>query len=140
MQAVRPYPAYVVIVASVFFVLAVVVAGVGLAGLTGQLPRNRWAGIRTAETLRDDAAFELANKVAAPTMLASAGVLAIGGVAAFAFSGVIAIVAVVVAAFAALVIAGIGGSIATRAVAATAAVGGCGDACGSCSLKDACEK
>ncbi len=63
------YPGRVLIVAVLLFVLALVVGAVGVAALTGKLPRNRWAGVRTPDALRDDEAFALANKVAAPSML-----------------------------------------------------------------------
>ncbi|MBJ8347672.1 SdpI family protein [Antrihabitans sp. YC2-6] len=127
------------VVASLFVVLAVVAAVVGVAGLAGRLPRNRWVGIRTEDTLRDDAAFALANKVAAPTTIGAGLILFIGGIAALTFSTVAGIVAVVVTGVAAIAIAGIGGSIATRAAAVKEPAGGCGQACGGCSLKDACE-
>jgi uncharacterized membrane protein len=54
------------------------VATVGLLGLTGRLPRNRFAGVRTSATLRDEESFRLANRVAGlPTGVAGAvGMLA----------------------------------------------------------------
>ncbi|GAA4421339.1 SdpI family protein [Actinokineospora soli] len=50
---------------------------VGFLGFTGRLPRNRYAGVRTAATLRSDEAFRVGNKVAGlPTVAAGAiGVL-----------------------------------------------------------------
>ncbi|MGB8961382.1 MAG: SdpI family protein, partial [Pseudonocardiaceae bacterium] len=42
---------------------------VGLLGWQRRLPRNRFAGIRTPATLRTDAAFSAANRVAAPPVL-----------------------------------------------------------------------
>ena len=77
----RAYPVWVIVVAVVLFVLAVAVGGVAVAGLIGKLPRNRWAGVRTEDSLRSEESFALANKVAGPTMLAAAGMLVIGGVA-----------------------------------------------------------
>lgn len=126
------------IVAVVLFVLALAVAAVGVAGLVGKLPRNRWAGIRTAEAMRDDDAFRLANKVAAPTMIAAGLLIAIGGAAVLALDGAFAVVALVVAVIAALFTAGAGASLATKAAAAVPETGGCGHACTSCSLRDAC--
>lgn len=131
-----PYPARVLIVAVVLIALAVVVAGVGAAGLTGRLPRNRWVGIRTAESVRDDDAFQLANRVAGPTMLAGAALLVIAGFAALTLDGVFAIAAVVVAVAAAMITAGVGGSLGSRAAAALEPAGGCGHACTSCSRPD----
>lgn len=136
-----PYPGRVVIVSVVLFVLAVVVGTVAVASLLGRLPRNRFAGVRTAEAMRDDESFVLANRVAGPTTAASALVLAIGGTAALALSGVLAMVAVAVSVVAAALISAAGGSIGARAAAATAPAEeqGCGQSCISCSLKDACQ-
>lgn len=130
------------IVSIVMFVLALVVGIVAVASLAGRLPRNRFAGVRTAEAMRDDETFVLANRVAGPTTAAAALVLAIGGFGGLALGGVIGIAAVVVALAAAMFIAAAGGSIGARAAAAApvpAAEDGCGHACTSCSLKDACQ-
>ncbi|AHD22100.1 MULTISPECIES: SdpI family protein [Rhodococcus] len=129
------------IVAVLLFVLALVVGAVGVAALTGKLPRNRWAGVRTPDALRDDEAFALANKVAAPSMLGSAVLLALGGVASLTLPTVAGIIAVVVTVVAALITAGAGGSVAARVAAATKPeeTSGCGTSCGACSLRGACE-
>ncbi|AOD21272.1 SdpI family protein [Rhodococcus pyridinivorans] len=129
------------IVAVLLFVLALVVGAVGVAALTGKLPRNRWAGVRTPDALRDDEAFALANKVAAPSMLGSAVLLALGGVASLTLPTVAGIIAVVVTVVAALITAGAGGSVAARVAAATKPeeTAGCGTSCGACSLRGACE-
>lgn len=63
--------------------LAPLVAGlsllvVGLLGFTERLPRNRYAGVRTASTLRDDDAFRVGNKVAG-LPIAVAGVVGVLG-------------------------------------------------------------
>lgn len=137
-----PYPGQVVIVSVVLFVLALVVGAVAALSLLGRLPRNRFAGVRSPEAMRDDETFVLANRVAGPTTAASALVLAIGGVAALALNGIAAVVGVVVALAAALFIAAAGGSIGARAAAAVPApaeADGCGQSCISCSLKDACQ-
>ncbi|WP_241383580.1 SdpI family protein [Rhodococcus sp. CH91] len=129
------------IVAVLLFVLALVVGAVGVAALTGKLPRNRWAGVRTPESLRDDTTFALVNKVAAPSMLGAAVLLAVGGVASLTLPTVAGIIAVVVTVVAALVTAGAGGSVAARVAAATKTeeTAGCGTSCGACSLRGACE-
>ncbi|MBS9374588.1 SdpI family protein [Rhodococcus sp. B50] len=129
------------IVAVLLFVLALVVGAVGVAALTGKLPRNRWAGVRTPESLRDDDAFALANKVAAPSMLGSAVLLAVGAVASLTLPTVAGIIAVIVTVVAALLTAGAGGSVAARVAAATKPeeTAGCGTSCGACSLRGACE-
>ncbi|MEE2035071.1 SdpI family protein, partial [Rhodococcus chondri] len=119
---------------------ALVVGAVGVAALTGRLGRNRWAGVRTAESLRDDTTFTLANKVAAPSMLGAAALLALGGIAALTLPTVAGVIALAVTVVAALVTAGAGGSIGARVAAATKpAEDGCGTSCGACSLRGACE-
>ncbi|MGH3811731.1 MAG: SdpI family protein [Pseudonocardiaceae bacterium] len=60
---------------------------VGLLGWRRRLPRNRFAGIRTPATLRSEAAFVAANRVAAPPVLAAGAVSAAGGVLAFGTGG-----------------------------------------------------
>lgn len=124
----------------VLFVLAVAVSGVAVAGLAERLPRNRWAGVRTPETMRDDQTFALANKVAGPTLLAAAGLLVIGGIAGI-LGGVFGIGAVLVSVVAAALTAATGGSLGARAAASVPAAdtGGCGSSCGACTLKGACQ-
>lgn len=131
----------VLIVSVVLLVLAVVLGGVAVAGLTERLPRNRWAGVRTPETLRDDETFALANKVAAPTMLAAAALLVIGSIAGTLLDGPLAFVAVGFSVVAAIVTVALGGVLGARTAAAMPAPesGGCGSSCGACSLKDACQ-
>jgi uncharacterized membrane protein len=55
-----------------------IIAAVGLLGLLERLPPNRFFGVRTAATLRDDGTFRLANRVAGlPTLVGGlAGVVA----------------------------------------------------------------
>lgn len=135
------YPGRVLIVAVLLFVLALVVGAVGVAALTGKLPRNRWAGVRTTESLRDDDTFAMANKVAAPSILGAAVLLVAGGVAVLTLPTAAAVIAIVVTVGAALITAGAGGSIAARVAAAAkpADDAGCGTSCGACSLRGACE-
>jgi uncharacterized membrane protein HdeD (DUF308 family) len=131
----------VLIVALLLFLLALVVGAVGVAALAGKLPRNRWAGVRTPDSLRDDTTFALANKVAAPSMLGAAVLLAVGGIACLTLPTVAAIIAIVVTVGAALVTAGAGGAVGARVAAATKPTEseGCGSSCGACSLRGACE-
>jgi uncharacterized membrane protein len=130
----------VIVVSILLFVLALVVGLVAAASLAGKLPRNRWAGVRTTESMRDDETFVMANRVAGPTNAAAALLLFIGGAAAVLLTGAFAVVAVVACLIAAFVTAGVGGSIGARAaaVAPVPETGGCGHSCISCSLKDAC--
>lgn len=132
--------ATVIVVSILMFVLAIVVGSVAAASVAGKLPRNRWAGVRTPESMRDDDTFVMANKVAGPTNAAAALLLLIGGAAAVMLTGAFAIVAVIACVIAAVLTAGVGGSIGARAAAAKPVeeTGGCGHSCISCSLKDAC--
>lgn len=125
----RAYPVWVIVVAVVLFVLAVAVGGVAVAGLIGKLPRNRWAGVRTEDSLRSDESFALANKVAGPTMLAAAGMLVIGGVAALTIGGVFGVAVAIIAVVVAVLTAGFGGGIGARAAAALPQQSGCGNDC-----------
>lgn len=63
----------------VLLVASVGLLTVGLLGWRRRLPRNRFAGIRTPATLRSNAAFIAANRVAVPPVLAAAVVCAVGG-------------------------------------------------------------
>ncbi|QBJ96466.1 SdpI family protein [Rhodococcus sp. ABRD24] len=128
-----------VIVALVLFVAAVALAGLGIAAVAGRLPRNRWAGVRTPQSLRDDETFALANKVAAPSMLGGAGVLAIGGVATLILPTVAGVIAAIVVVVAALFTVAAGGTLGSKVAGAVPDTSGCGTSCGACSLKGACE-
>lgn len=72
--------------------------GIGVVGVLGwleRLPRNRFFGVRTTATLRDERTFRLANKIAGPP-LAVAGVVGIvGGAVGLAAGYVIALVGLV---------------------------------------------
>jgi hypothetical protein len=50
----------------------------------GRVPRGSAAGVRTPATMRSDAAFESANKAAAPLTAAGGAILAVCGVLAAA--------------------------------------------------------
>ncbi len=117
------------IVAAVLFVVALLVGGVAVAGMTGRLPRNRWAGVRTPDTLASEETFQLANRIAGPTLAAAALLLVIGGAGVLALGTVGGLAVAAVAIVAALVTAGYGGTVGARAAAA-AAPAGCGEACG----------
>ncbi|HEY5855223.1 MAG TPA: SdpI family protein [Aldersonia sp.] len=129
------------VVAVFLFVLAVAALATGVAGLTGRLPRNRWVGVRTEQTVDDDRAFALANRIAAPTTIAAGVLLAIGGTVALLFDGLFGMLAIVATIIAAVATAGAGASLGARAAAtATVGTGSCGHACGSCTLAGGCER
>lgn len=130
---------HVVIVSVLFFLLALYFGTVGVLGLLGRLRPNRFAGVRTPATLRSTEAFTLANKVAAPTVIAAGAVFALGGAVALLADGWLAIGAVLAALVAAFVTAGAGSSLGIRAATALPdpAPASC-SSCAGCSLKDAC--
>lgn len=102
---------------------------VGLLGARRRLPRNRFAGVRTAATLRSEAAFAAANRVAAPPVLAAAAVCAAGGALALGTSGPALIPLVGIAGAGAVGLALAGGLLGHRVAAAMPAParGGCGE-------------
>ena len=61
------------LVALAILALAVALAGVGLAGRTGRLPRNRWIGLRTAAVRASDEAWLVGHRAASGPLLAAAG-------------------------------------------------------------------
>lgn len=115
------------VIAVLALVLAVGSLGVGVAGLTGALRRNRWAGVRSPETLRSDEAFTVANRVAAPGYLGAGAILAATGVIGLlvgSWGFLFALFGVVVA----LLVVSAAGSMALQAALAvpTPDAGGCG--------------
>ncbi len=99
---------------------------VGLLGWRRRLPRNRFAGVRTPATLRSDAAFVIANRVAAPPVLAAGGVCAVGGALALGASGPALFVIVTVAGAGAVGLVLAGGLLGHRVAAAMPSpAGGC---------------
>lgn len=112
---------------------------VGLLGWRQRLPRNRFAGVRTPATLRSDAAFVAANRVAAPPVLAAGAVCAAGGVLAFGTSGpaLAVIVGVAGAGTVGLLLAGglLGHRLAAAMPPPTASCAGCTCSGGSCAAR-----
>jgi hypothetical protein len=109
----------VFVVALVPLVVGLVVASVGVLGFLERLPRNRFGGVRTPATLRDDETFRVGNKVAG-LPIAVAGVIGIaGGGIALAMTGTATIIVTsVIALLGTLVIAGAGGVLGHRAAEA----------------------
>jgi uncharacterized membrane protein len=99
---------------------------VGLLGWRRRLPRNRFAGIRTPATLRSEAAFSAANRVAAPSVLAAGAVCAAGGALALRTGGPALAVIVAVAGTGTVGLLLAGGLLGHRVAAAMPApTGGC---------------
>src|SRR5699024_6574266 len=131
----------VVIAAIVYFASAVVLGGVSASALAGRLPRNRWVGLRSAATLRDEDAFRAANRVAAPAQAGAAVILVLGAIGALLLDGGAALATVVVAPIVALVLMAVGAGVGQRVAHAMPApdLGPCSHSCGSCSLQGSCE-
>jgi uncharacterized membrane protein len=111
---------------------------VGVLGWRRRLPRNRFVGVRTPATLRSDAAFIIANRVAAPPVLAAGGICVAGGALALGAGGAALTVIVAVAAVGAVGLVLAGGLLGHRVAAAMPSpAGGCatctcsGGGCGS---------
>lgn len=117
----------------VLFVAGGALLTVGLLGWQQRLPRNRFAGVRTPATLRSEAAFIAANRVAAPPVLAAGAVCAAGGALAFGTGGpaLAVIVGVTGAGAICLLIAGglLGHRLATTVPPPTGSCAGCSCAC-----------
>lgn len=124
--------------------LAPLVAGlplvvVGLLGLTERLPRNRYAGVRTAATMRNEDAFRVGNKVAGLPTAVGGGIGVAGAVAAWLMPTAAGLLTAAIVAFIGLVaITLAAGVLGTRAAAAVpdpepALPAGCkGCQCGTC--------
>ncbi|WP_245645393.1 SdpI family protein [Pseudonocardia acaciae] len=129
------------VVAGVLVLGGVGLAVVGVLGVRRRLPRNRFAGVRTVNTLRDDETFAVGNQVAAPLTIASGAVAAVGGVAGLAApSGAVAVTLLVLAGLGAVVLTVAGGVLGDRAAKRVPLprFTGCGGACGCCTAAAAC--
>jgi hypothetical protein len=117
-------------------------AVVGALGWRRRLPRNRFAGVRTAATLRDDETFAVGNQVSAPLTTTAGAVALVAGVAAvFAPSPLAGGVVAGLGLLGVLGLAVVGGVIGDRAaglVPQVSAPGGCTGVCTGCSLVEGC--
>jgi uncharacterized membrane protein len=131
----------VFVVALLLFLLAAVALVTGVLGLTGTLPPNRFFGVHTEEALRTEEAYRVANRVAGPTSVGAGLLLAAAGAIALVAPVWVGLAAAAVALVVALFTLGAGVNAANDAIAglAPAEVGGCGNSCGACSLRDACQ-
>ncbi|WP_447009542.1 SdpI family protein [Saccharothrix hoggarensis] len=112
---------------------------IGFLGVRGLLHRNRFFGVRTKATLRDDETFALANKIAGVPNVA-AGAIALASAAAAALNPALLPVIGLIGLVGSVVVAGAGGVLGHRAAEAMpeqapAGCGGCacagsGGACG----------
>jgi len=119
----------------------VALAVVGGLGWRRRLPRNRFAGVRTVNTLRDEETFAVGNQVAAPLSLAAGAVAVLGGLAALATpAGPLRLTLVLLALLGTLGLTVAGGVLGDRAakLAPMPTLGGCDGVCTGCSLVDGC--
>lgn len=137
-------PAALALPAVLLALAGLAVGTVGVLGLRGKLPRNRWAGVRTTATMRDDAAFTLGNKVAgAPLLAAGAAAVAAGALGAVMPTTASRITVGAVGVLGMLVLTLVGGALGHRAAAAlpapddscTSSSSGCAGCTALCSLR-----
>ncbi|GEL19390.1 SdpI family protein [Pseudonocardia asaccharolytica] len=131
------------ILGAVLVAAGVLLLTVALLGARGRLPRNRFAGVRTAATLRSEQTFTLANRVAAPLIGAAGAVGIAGGAALLAGApGMASWVLLIVAGAGSLVLTGLGGALGDRSAARLAAAEpeppACGGVCAGCDLVAGC--
>jgi len=124
-------------------VLGAALLTISLLGLRRKLRRNRWAGVRTPASLRSDAAFAVANQVAAAPLGAAGGVAVAGGAALLAgATGVLGWTLLAVSVIAVFVLAGVGGVAGDRAAGAVPPAAPepsvCGGTCAGCDLVAGC--
>ena len=138
---VTTYHRAVLVVALLPVVVGVIVAVVGVLGFLERLSRNRFAGVRTPATLRDDETFRVGNKVAGLPVAVGGAVGVVGGGLTFAMTSTVAAVVVsVLSLVGTAVIASAGGVLGHRAAEAVPAPepelpAGCkGCQCGGCDL------
>ncbi|MDT7636016.1 MAG: hypothetical protein QOC83_304 [Pseudonocardiales bacterium] len=116
-------------------------AVVGILGWRRRLPRNRFAGVRTVNTLRDDETFAVGNQIGAPLSMAAGAVAVLGGLAVLATpSTAVRLTLIVLAALGGLVLTAVGGVLGDRAakLVPVPTLGGCSGVCAGCSLVDGC--
>ncbi|WP_312872462.1 SdpI family protein [Kibdelosporangium persicum] len=132
------------IVASLVGAIALVVGGLavtvtGLLGFRERLPLNRYAGVRTAASMRDSDTFRVANKVAGLPFAVAGLIGVLGGVLLLVMqSG--GLVALIISLGGMVVIAAAGGLLGHKAALAVpepepelpAGCAGC--ACGNCGV------
>ncbi|HEY2203038.1 MAG TPA: SdpI family protein [Pseudonocardia sp.] len=130
------------VVAALFLLAGVAFAVVGLLGLRRRLPRNRFAGVRTVNTLRDDETFAVGNQVGAPLSIAAGAVCLLGGATVLAaHSSTLAVTMTVLTLVGTLLLTVAGGVLGDRAakrVPVPAAFTGCGGSCACCELAGKC--
>jgi uncharacterized membrane protein len=104
-----------------WLVAGIVIGLIGWLGEHGRLPRQHWAGIRLASTMRSDATWQAAHRAGGPIMLGAGVLVASMGLLLMVFRPADESVTVVslflaVGLLGAVLVAGVLGSRAARAV------------------------
>lgn len=131
------------ILGSSLALIGLALLAVAVLGARSRLRRNRFAGVRTAATLRSDTAFTAANTVAAAPIGAAGAIAVAGGALLLAGAdGALGWVVLAVSVAGLFGLAGVGGVVGDRAAAATAppepAFSPCAGACAGCDLVAGC--
>lgn len=132
------------VIAGLLVLSGVPLVVVGWLGRRRRLPRNRFAGVRTPATMRDQETFAVGNQVGAPFCLAAAVVALLGGSGALfapsAVSGWPLVVIGGIGVIALTVTAGLLGDRAAARVPEPERFTGCGGSCACCDLaaRNAC--
>lgn len=71
----------------VLVLLGLALLGIGTAGWSARLGRNRFAGVRTPAAMSCDEAFTLANRVAGPATVTAGALLVLAGVGVAGLDG-----------------------------------------------------
>jgi hypothetical protein len=130
------------VVVSLLVAGGVALATVGMFGWRRRLPRNRFAGVRTVNTLRDDETFAVGNQVGAPLTIAAGAIAALGGLAVLAApSRTVAVTLILLAALGTGALAVAGGVLGDRAAKRVPlpTLGGRGGTCAGCGQVDGCD-
>jgi len=129
------------VIAGLLVLGGLALAVVGILGWRRLLPRNRFAGVRTVNTLRDDETFAVGNQIGAPLSMAAGAVAVLGGLAVLATpSTAVRLTLIVLAALGGLGLTAVGGVLGDRAakLVPVPTLGGCSGVCAGCSLVDGC--
>ncbi|NNG96128.1 SdpI family protein [Gordonia araii] len=126
---------FALVVATIAAVSGLAWIVLGIAGWTGILRRNRYFGIRSAETMRSEQAFATANRVVAPGLIATGLLALVAAGLAVSERGLAGIVLGVIGTVVALALVGLLSGTAIKAAAAVPVPdddqpAGCGSECG----------
>ncbi len=131
------------LIGSLLVLIGIVLVVVAVLAARGRLRRNRWAGVRTAATMRTESAFTVANRVAAAPLGAAGAVAAAGGAVLLAGAGgALGWVVLAVSVVGTVGLAGTGAAVGDRAGAAAGSPvsdsAACAGACAGCDLVAGC--